>query len=408
MGFDWNKIKGVIKGDRVIWFVLMALSLFSLVIVYSATGKLAFNEAGGNTFTYLWKHFIKMFVGFLFILGIVNITPVRFYSKFANIILLVAIALLYVATLQHFIFHTPTNRSLDLGITSFQPAEIAKISLVIYVSKILATHREGNHVSRKGFRKVLIASALVLLPIALGDSSTALILALAIFAIMIIAGVKAKTLFFTVSSAVLTLAILILISPILPAKFGRIHTVRERIIDFAIGDEHEQQGTTQAQYSQLAIYEGGVTPLGKGVGNNDVSNYIEAAYSDFIFAIIIEEGGIVTAIIILLAYLIILFRGGAIAVRSKRSFPAFLVTGLVLMYTIQAFVNMMVATGLFPVTGQPLPFLSYGGTSIVFTSAAFGIVLAVSEETRKKPAPPSESQLIITDPDEDEEIKQEL
>ncbi len=407
MEFKAKNIGDIVKGDKVIWFIIAVLSLFSLVIVYSATGKLAFSEAGGNTFTYLLKHFSKMMIGLGLMLIIVNVIPVKFYAKFANLFLMGSVILLFVATAQHFIFHTATNRSLSLGLTSFQPAELAKISLVIFTAKIFSTHREGKHVSIEGYWKVMLASAFVLLPIALGDSSTALILALAVFCLMIIAGVRFKVLFFTCSAAVGTLALLLAITPMLPARFGRIHTVRERMIDFAVGDEQEKQGTTQAQYAKLAIYEGGVTPLGKGIGNNDVSNYIEAAYSDFVFAIIVEETGVVIATLILIAYLIILFRGGTIAIRSKRSFASFLVTGLVLIYTIQAFINMMVATGLFPVTGQPLPFLSYGGTSMIFTSVAFGIILAVSESTSNKPTPPSEGQIEVSGPDEDEEIQQE-
>ncbi|MFV0291597.1 MAG: FtsW/RodA/SpoVE family cell cycle protein [Mangrovibacterium sp.] len=385
MKFNWDKIRGLIKGDKTIWFIIVALSLFSLVIVYSATGKLAFKEADGNTFAYAFKHLGKMGLGFIFIILMVNFCPVKYYSKFANILLVITIGLLYFATAQHFLFHTATNRSVNLGFMTFQTAEIAKICLLIFVSKILATHRKGEFVSRLGFWKVLIASGIVLLPIALGDSSSALILAGSVFAVMIISRVEFKVLF---STAVVVIGLLILgiaFSSILPERFGRIHTVRARIMDFWSGDAEEIQGTTQAQYSQLAIYEGGKTPVGKGVGNNDVSNFIEAAYSDFIFAIIVEETGIVGAILILFAYLIILFRGGSIAIRSERSFSAFLVTGIVLMYTIQAFMNMMVATGLFPVTGQPLPFLSYGGTSMVFTLLAFGIVLSISDQTKIKP-----------------------
>lgn len=394
------------KGDKALWALLILLSLFSLVIVYSATGKLAFNEADGNTFKYLFNHLSKMLIGFSVILFMVNIIPVKFYAKFANLIVLIAIGLLLAAFIQKFLFHTATNRSLNLGFTSFQPAEFAKIALVIFVAKVFSTHREGEHVRMDGFWKVIIVSGLVLFPIAMGDSSTALIIAIAVFFMMILAGVRFKILFLSVSVAVGVLALLLAITPMLPASAGRVHTVRERLIDFVLGDEHEKQGTTQAQYAQLAVYEGGISPFGKGVGNNDVSNYIEAAYSDFIFAIIIEETGIVIAFLILLAYLIIFIRGGAIAIRSKSAFSAFLVTGLIFVYTIQAFINMMVATGAFPVTGQPLPFVSYGGTSMIFTAAAFGIILTVSEQTSKKQAPPSENRMKIEGAVEDEEINQ--
>ncbi|MFV0366103.1 MAG: FtsW/RodA/SpoVE family cell cycle protein [Mangrovibacterium sp.] len=406
---SWSKVrkgaKGRIKGDRALWFIIVLLTMFSSVIVYSATGKLAFNEADGKTYVYLFKHLLSILCGFGAILFIVNVTPIKFYSRLANTALVASVAFQLLATFQHHVLHTATNRSVSLGLISFQPAEMAKIALVIFVAKIFSTHREGNYVSDKGFKKVMIASFVVIILIALGDSSTAAILAFAVFIMMIIAGVRVKVYLTTLAIACAVFGVLITVAPMLPAGTGRVHTVRERLIDFTQGDDHEKQGTTQRQYAQLAIYEGGITPFGKGIGNNDVSNYIEAAYSDFIFAIIVEEAGVVAAILILLAYLIILFRGGKIAVKAKRSFASFLVAGIVLMYTIQAFMNMFVAVGSFPVTGQPLPFLSYGGTSMVFTSIAFGIVLMISESTKEEPAPPSKNLMVINDPDEDEELK---
>jgi cell division protein FtsW len=160
-------------------------------------------------------------------------------------------------------------------------------------------------------------------------------------------------------------------------------------------------GTTQADYAKLAIYEGGM--LGKGPGRSEVSNYMEAAYNDFIFAIIIEEYGMVGGIFVALLFLILLYRGVAIVRRSDRTYPAFLTTGLVLLLVFQATINMAVSVGAAPVTGQPLPWISMGGTSMLFTAISFGMILSVSyhnQRSKNVVEPP----VMVDMPDEDEEL----
>ena len=168
-----------------------------------------------------------------------------------------------------------------------------------------------------------------------------------------------------------------------PTSVGRVHTVKSRIDDFISGGEKKEvTGTKQEEYARLAIFEGGV--FGKGPGNSEVSNYMEAGYNDFIYSIFIEEYGFVGGAFLALLYLILLFRGVIIVRRCDRTFPAFTVSGLILLMTFQAFINMAVSVGAVPVTGQPLPWVSMGGSSMLFTAAAFGVILAVSADNQKR------------------------
>ncbi|HOI48935.1 MAG TPA: FtsW/RodA/SpoVE family cell cycle protein, partial [Prolixibacteraceae bacterium] len=185
----------------------------------------------------------------------------------------------------------------------------------------------------------------------------------------------------------------------LPSRFS---TIKGRLERFIHGDPASEKGITQADYAKLAIYEGGL--IGKGPGNSDVANYMAAAYNDFIFAIIVEEYGMIIGVGIVFLYLIFFFRGIIIVRKTNRTFPAFLVTGLTLMLVYQAMINIAVSTGVFPVTGQPLPWVSMGGTSLLFTSVAFGCILSVSyqnQKNREVQAPVVQ----VTVPDEDQEMQ---
>jgi len=188
----------------------------------------------------------------------------------------------------------------------------------------------------------------------------------------------------------------------IPGIPSRAQTIKGRIDRFINGDPSSEKGITQADYAKLAIYEGGI--LGKGPGDSDVSNYMAAAYNDFIFAIIIEEYGLIIGAGIIFLYLIFFFRGVVIVRRATRTFPAFLVAGFTLLLVYQAMINVGVSSGVLPVTGQPLPWISLGGTSLLFTSIAFGCILSVSyqnqvdREIQKQPVQ-------VNAPDEDYEME---
>ncbi|KOH42506.1 FtsW/RodA/SpoVE family cell cycle protein [Sunxiuqinia dokdonensis] len=399
MNFSIGKI---LKGDRIVWVVLTFLSIISLMIVYSATGRLAYSEAGGNTFYYLSRQLIFLLLGFGLMAFLVNVIPVKFYTYIAPLALAVTIGALLAAIVQYKLSPgKPTPRSLDLGFLSFQPAELAKISLMMFVAKVLAKRQKSKEELKKAFYWVFGSSAVVCGIIFYGDISTSALIFGSVMILMLIARIPAKFLLMTVGTGLSLLMLLYFTANYLPDSAGRVHTFKERIDDFVYGDDHAALGTTQADYAKLAIYEGGM--FGKGPGNSEVSNYMEAAYNDFIYAIIIEEYGLLGGFFVALLYLILLYRGVVIVRRSNRTYPAFLTAGLVLLLVFQAIINMAVSVGVAPVTGQPMPWVSMGGTSMLFTAVSFGAILSVSYHNQRNKVV-VEPPVMVDMPDEDEEL----
>jgi len=392
----------IFKGDRIIWVVLIFLSLASMLIVYSATGRLAYREAGGHTTYYLVRQFTFILLGFGVMAFLVNVIPVKFYSWIAPIMLMLTILSLLAAVVQFKLDPAkPTPRSLDLGFFSFQPAELAKISLVMFVAKVLAKRQKTEEELKKAFYWIMGATGVVCGIIFYGNISTSALIFGSIMMLMLIGRIPLKYLAMPVAAGILLLLIIYFTADFMPEWAGRVHTFKERIDDFIYGDEQQAVGTTQADYAKLAIYEGGIT--GKGPGSSEVSNYMEAAYNDFIYAIIIEEYGWLGGAFVAFLFLILLFRGVVIVRRSNRTYPAFLAAGMVLMLVFQAMINMSVSVGVIPVTGQPLPWISVGGTSMLFTAVSFGIILSVSLHNQKN-KPSEEQPVMVNLPDEDQEL----
>jgi len=394
----------IFKGDRTLWIVLIFLSLVSLVIVYSATGKLAYSKANGNTIYYLVRQVIFILTGFGIMLILVNIVPVVIYFKISPVLIVITIGTLILAIIQFYLtgnINKETSRSLDMSIFSFQPAELAKISLIMYASRMLSKSQKTEEELKKAFFWVTGVSGVVCALIFLSNFSTAAMVFITILILMLIARISFKYISALVGVGVVMLVMLYFTANLFPDSVGRVHTVKSRIDDFIHGDKKAVEGTTQADYARLAIFEGGM--FGKGPGNSEVSNYMEAGYNDFIYAIFIEEYGFVGGFFLAMLYLILLFRGVIIVRRCDRTFPAFMVTGLVLLMTFQAFINMAVSVGAVPVTGQPLPWVSMGGSSMLFTAASFGIILAVSSNNQKNRA--AANALVVVDvPNEDQAL----
>lgn len=391
-----------IKGDRVIWMVLLFLSLASILIVYSATGRLAYREAGGQTAHYVVRQAIFILLGFGVMAFLVNVIPVKFYSWIAPLLLMITIFALLAAIAQYKLTPSkPTPRSLDLGFLSFQPAELAKISLVMFVAKILAKHQKSKEELKKAFIWIMGSCAVVCGLIFYGDISTSALIFGSIMVLMFIGRIPLKYLLLTVLAGLMLLSAIYFTADYLPSWAGRVHTFKERIDDFVYGDDDADEGTTQADYAKLAIYEGGF--LGKKPGGSEVSNYMEAAYNDFIYAIIIEEYGIWGGFSVVFLFMVFLYRGVVIVRRSTRTYPAFLTAGLVLLPTFQAIINMSVSVGVAPVTGQPLPWISMGGTSMLFSAVSFGVILSVSHHNQKNKEV-TEQPVMVNLPDEDQEL----
>ena len=391
------------KGDRVIWIILVFLSLLSLLIVYSATGALAYRVHGGNTIHYLVRQVFFIGMGLGVIVLMVNVIPVKFYSIAANYLLYGSILLLMVAVVLKFAgILKGTGRTFNLGIFSFQPAEVAKISLILFTAKVLGKKQKTKQDLASAFKKIMIFTALVCGLILLSNFSTSALIFATIITMMFVGRIPIRYMILVFAAGVGLIVLIYFTADLVPDSIGRIHTIKGRIERFIHGDPNSEQGVTQADYAKLAIYSGGI--FGKGPGQSDVSNYMAAAYNDFIFAIIVEEYGLLFGAGVIFLYLIFFFRGIIIVRRSTRTFPAFVVIGLSLVMVYQALINIGVSSGVLPVTGQPLPWISLGGTSLLFTSVAFGCILSVSHqneidsETQKQP-------IQVNAPDEDEEMK---
>ena len=393
----------IFKGDRVIWIVLALLSLLSLLIVYSSTGALAYRVASGNTFYYLIRQIFFLGAGLGLILLMVNVLPVKLYSIIANYLLYISIGLLALAVALKFAgILKGSGRTLNLGFISFQPAELAKISLILYAAKILGKKQKTKKDLTIAFRKIILFTVVVCGMIFISDFSTSALLFATIMTMMFVGRIPLKYLLAVVAIGIGMMVSIYYIADKWENAPARIETIKGRIDRHLNGDPRSQKGITQADYAKLAIYSGGI--LGKGPGQSDVANYMAAAYNDFIFAIIVEEYGLIISTGVMFLYLIFFFRGVIIVRRTTRTFPAFVVIGLTLILVYQAMINIGVSSGVLPVTGQPLPWISLGGTSLLFTSIAFGCVLSVSyqnqvdREIKQQPVQ-------VNAPDEDYEME---
>lgn len=392
----------IFRGDRVIWIVLLLLSLLSLLIVYSSTGALAYRQASGNTMYFLVRQIFFLGAGLGLMLVMVHFLSVKIYSILANLLIYISIGLLIVTVVLQVAGITDgSGRTLDLGFISFQPAELAKISLIFFAAKVLGNHQKTRKEQKRAFFIIMGHTVVVCGFIFISDFSTSGLLFATVLVMLFVGRIPFKYLFFVVVTGVGMIVMIYFLADQLPSAHTRVHTVKGRIDRFINGDPDAEIGITQADYAKLAIYEGGI--LGKGPGRSDVSNYMAAAYNDFIFAIIVEEYGLITGIVVLFLYLIFFFRSVVVVRRATRTFPAFLVTGLTMVLVFQAMINIGVSAGVLPVTGQPLPWVSLGGTSLLFTSVAFGCVLSVSYQNqinREIQKPPVQVNM----PDEDYEM----
>jgi len=382
------------KGDRVIWVVIFALSMFSLLAVYSSTGTLAYKYQGGNTAYYILKHFVLLMVG-LGIIYITHLIPYKFYSKLSQLFLYLAIFLLAVTLIMGTSLNQATRWLTlpGLGLT-IQTSDFAKLALIMYIARILSMRQYKIDDFNRFVVSLIIPIVAVCGLIMPANLSTAVILFATSFILMFIGRVKVKYLMLVAGIGVFIITLLIA-SIVFTGSQGRVGTWQNRIESFVSGDSEDNY---QVEQSKIAIATGGF--FGKGPGNSTQRNFLPHPYSDFIYAIIIEEYGFVGGVIILILYLFLLYRAGVIVRKSNRTFAAFLAIGLTISLTFQAMINMGVAVHLFPVTGQTLPLVSMGGSSILFTGVALGIILSVSRGVEKNIELETESEN-ESEPDEE-------
>lgn len=360
-----------------IWFVVAFLSLFSLLAVYSSTGTLAYRFQAGNTEYYLIRHFVILIMGLL-LMFVAHKIKYTYYSRISQLALFAAVPLLLV-TLFMGTNINEANRWLTLPVinVTFQSSDFAKLALIMYVARILTKKQGQIKDFRSSFIPVVLPVMIVCALILPANLSTAVILFATSIVLMFIGRISLKYIFAMITLGVVFLSIFLIILLNSP-ETGRFYTWKNRIERFV---DRENADTYQSDQAKIAIATGGVT--GKMPGNSVQRNFLPQAYSDFIFAIIIEEYGLIGGFVVVMLYLILLFRGVRIAHRSPGTFGAFLAAGLTFSLVFQAMINMAVTVDLLPVTGQPLPLLSMGGTSLWFTSLAIGIILSVSRKVEE-------------------------
>jgi len=368
------------KGDRTIWLIVILLSIMSMLAVYSSTGTLAYKYQSGNTEYYLFKHGIILLFGFG-LMYIFHLFRYTFYARISKIGIIIAIPLLAL-TLFMGTNINDANRWITLPLIgiSFQTSDLAKVALILYVARMLSKRQDNIKDFKEAFIPIMLPVVVVCGLILPANFSTAAVLFSTCLVLMFIGRISMKYIAGLIGIAVLAFGLFITIA-YLTGYEGRITTWKSRIENFSKG---ESDGNYQVEQAKIAIATGGV--LGKGPGNSSQRNFLPHPYSDFIFAIIVEEYGLAGGGVIVFLYLLLFYRAIQIVKKTERAFAALITIGCAFSLVFQALINMAVAVNIFPVTGQPLPMLSMGGTSIWFTSFALAIILSVSSEIYKTEA----------------------
>lgn len=403
----------IFKGDKVIWMVFFFLCIISVIEVYSASAGLTYK--GGHYWAPIVKHTGILLVGVFAMVVTLNI-KCKYFKIVTPFLLLIAVVTLITVLLAG----QSTNgaqRWISIVGIQFQPSEIAKGALVLATAQILSAMQTEHGADKNAFKYILIVSAFIIPLIMVENLSTAMLLCMVIFMMMIIGRVPGKIL--GKALGVVTLLILTIFTLVMvvgkdhekenanpnhieqvavaeqkkdPSMFGsvfhRFDTWKGRIDRFIAGretspEEFDLDKDAQIGHANIAIVSSNF--IGKGPGNSVERDFLSQAFSDFIYAIIIEEMGLFGGFFVAMLYIILLFRTGRIANRCENNFPAFLAMGLALLLVTQALFNMCVAVGLAPVTGQPLPLVSKGGTSTIINCVYIGAILSVSRSAKKKP-----------------------
>ncbi len=364
------------KGDRSIWALVLLFMIYSLLAVYSSSAALAFTKHDGNYGYFLRTQFMMLAFGLAIIIITLHL-PYRIYSSLAGLFLVISVALL-VLTLFIGVRVNEATRWIVIPGTGFrlQTSDLAKVALVVYLARALAQYQHELKNFMLVTKVFMVPIAIVCALILSENLSTAMMIFGICMIILFIGRVPFKFLAAYVGLAIVAVVLFAIALSIISPNSNRVTVWKNRIEHYVKGGGSEDEDY-QSNQAKIAISTGGL--IGKAPGKSTQRNILPQSNSDFIFAIIIEEYGLVFgAIPIILAYMILLFRGIAIAKKCETAFPAFLVLGLVVMIVVQAMLNMLVAVGLFPVTGQTLPMISWGRTSVLVMSFSIGAILSVS------------------------------
>ncbi|MBE9483955.1 MAG: FtsW/RodA/SpoVE family cell cycle protein [Bacteroidetes bacterium] len=377
-----SKILGNLRGDRVIWVIVILLSIFSLLTVYSSTGTLAYKYQSGNTEYYMMKHLIILLFGFL-IMYLTHLIKFTYFSRIFQIALYIAVPLL-ILTLFVGLDLNEAKRVLPLPFNlTFQTSDLAKLTLILYLARLLSKKQDNIKDFKSAFLPLMIPVLIVCILILPANFSTAAMLFVTSLVLMFIGRVNLKYIFSLIGIGIVSFVFLLLIANAYPEVLPRANTWKTRIVSFMDKENIDPDKNYQVEQAKIAIAEGGL--IGKFPGNSTQRNFLPHPYSDFIFAIFLEEYGLAGGSFLVLLYMILFYRVVRIVTRIPRNFGAFMAVGLGFSLVFQAMINMAVAVNLIPVTGQPLPLISMGGTSIWFTSISLGVILSVSREIDTTP-----------------------
>ena len=376
-----NNIFANIQGDKTLWAVLILLAGFSFLPVYSAASNLAYVSGSGNTFYYLFKHFIHLSLGFTFMYLMQKI-PYHYFRGISILMIPVVIVLLLYTIFQPSVTDslTNTNRWIKIPFVgfTFQPSTLAGVILMIYVSRYLAKIKDIDVRFSQTILPLWIPTLFILLLILPANFSTTAIIFSMVILLCFVGGYPIKHLLGIVLSGILVLSIFILTIKAYPGIFpNRVDTWKSRIENFV--NKENTSENYQIEKAKIAIATGGVRGLGPG--KSVQKNFLPQSSSDFIFAIIIEEYGLIGGLFLLTVYALFLLRIIIISNKAESVFGSLLVIALGVPIVFQALVNIGVSVELFPITGQPLPLISSGGTSIWMTCIAIGIIQSVRNGT---------------------------
>lgn len=377
-----NKYLDYLKGDRVIWIITLLMLAFSLVSVYSFVPILVKIE-GGTPFKYLFKHFVYVLIGLGIMLWVHRKDP-KYFSMFSKLGFYVAVALL----LFTFFFGAKVNgagrwvRIPFVGLT-FQSSDFAKLALIVYLSRLMVKKSQVMNSWKKGFWPIMLPIIIICGLIVKDNFSTAAILFMISLVMLFLGRIPFGKISLLLISGAGIMAMVVGLHVAIPALniLPRYETWKNRIFN-VMSDEVNVAANAQALNAKLGIYNGGI--LGQGVGDGKLKEYTPEAYADFYYASFVEEFGLISAIFLILMYLILLFRIIKIGLRSESLFETYLCIGIGVLMLSQATVNMLVCTGIFPVTGQNMPLLAMGGSALIMTCLSIGIIQSIAYKQLKK------------------------
>ena len=416
-----NKAIGnIFKGDKVIWMVFFFLCMISIVEVYSASSSLTYKS--GNYMAPVIKHIFILCFGVFTMICMLKVKCK--YFKIATPFMLILSFLLLIWVVIAGQATNGASRWINLVGIQFQPSELAKGAVVLAVAQILSAMQTDHGADKRAFKFILSVCSIFVFFIGIENLSTAMLLCITILCMMIIGRVPMSQIGKLLGFCFIGIAIIFTLVMVVgkdknempqagntlteqvgkekeePSAFDktfhRADTWKSRIDKFlnskpVAPEDVDLDKDAQVAHANIAIASSNV--IGKGPGNSVERDFLSQAFSDFIYAIIIEEMGIWGAVFVAMLYIILLFRAGKIANRCENTFPAFLCMGLAIMLVVQALFNMAVAVGLAPVTGQPLPLISRGGTSTIINCLYLGIILSISRTAKKKDLPQNEANI---------------